>query len=248
MIARESFHTCAAQVPRRAVVVLRDRPQHGAQVVGDHDVEQRAERRLAALRRRCRGRRGRAAARSPPSTRRRGGSRRSRRGDGTRPPPATAAARASSTRVSPSLSFSMRSGTGTLEHLAPAGDEPERAEVEEAHVHRARRTGMVSATRRPPSFRGAVAGAELARHAVGLTRVDGEHVPVQRTVGGGAQARRAARSPRRRTGRGSPARCPRAWCPGAAPVSSHMATSSSGVAHRLAHRAGRCRRCATPTA
>ena len=41
-------------------------------------------------------------------------------------------------------------------------------------------TGMVSATRRPPSSTGAVAGAELARHAVGLAGVDGEHVPVER--------------------------------------------------------------------
>ena len=29
---------------------------------------------------------------------------------------------------------------------------------------------------------GAVAGAELARHAVGLAGVDGEHVPVERAV------------------------------------------------------------------
>ena len=112
----------AAQVPRRAVVVLRDRPQHGAQLVGDHDVEQRAEVRLAALGGDVARRRGRAAPRSPARTRRRGGSRRSRRGDGTRPPRATATSSSILSRVSGSRRRSMRSGTGTPRTSLPAGD------------------------------------------------------------------------------------------------------------------------------
>ena len=44
---------------RRAVVVLRHRPQHRAQVVGDHDVEQRVEGSTCRARRRCRRRPGR---------------------------------------------------------------------------------------------------------------------------------------------------------------------------------------------
>ena len=95
-------------------------------------------------------------------------------------------------------------------------------------------TGMVSATRRPPSSAARSPADELARHALGLARVDGEHVPVERAVGRRAHLRRAARSRRRRTRRGSPARCPRAWCPACSPVSSLMAMSSSGVAQRLA--------------
>ena len=81
---------------------------------------------------------------------------------------------------------------------------------------------------------GAVAGAELARHAVGLAGVDGEHVPVQRAVGRGAERAEQLDLVVGERGRGSPARCPRAWCPGGAPVSSHIARSSSGVAQRLA--------------
>ena len=124
-------------------------------------------------------------------------------------------------------------GHRRAEDVAPPGDEPDPAEVEEAHVHRhLHRHG--ERDQAATELGGAVTGRELARHALGLARVDGEHVPVERAVGRRAHLRRAARSRRRRTGRGSPARCPRAWCPGAAPVSSLIAMSSSGVAQRLA--------------
>ena len=43
-------------------------------------------------------------------------------------------------------------------------------------------TGMVSATIRPPASSARVDAVELARHAVGHARVDGEHVPVERSA------------------------------------------------------------------
>ena len=48
-MARVSSHTSARSAQRLGVVVGGHRPQHGAQVVGDHDVEQRVEGVLAAL-------------------------------------------------------------------------------------------------------------------------------------------------------------------------------------------------------
>ena len=131
----------------------------------------------------------------------------------------------------------MRSGTGRPRTSLQPGMQPDAAEVEEAHVHRhLHRHG--ERHQAATELGGAVAGRQLARHALGLARVDGEHVPVERAVGRRARPARAARSPRRRTGRGSPARCPRAWCPACSPVSSLMRDELFGrgpaAGHRLA--------------
>ena len=91
---------------------------------------------------------------------------------------------------------------------------------------------MVSATSRPPSSAAAVARRELARDPLGHARVDGEHVPVERAVGRRGHLRRAARSRRRRTCRGSRRRCPRACVPSCSPVAAHRASSSSRLAQR----------------
>ncbi len=88
-------------------------------------------------------------------------------------------------------------------------------------------TGIVRATTRPPISAARSPGLELARCPVGLARVDGEHVPVERPVGGRAHLRRAARSRRRRTGRGSRRTMPSSVVPACWPVSSQSASSSS---------------------
>ena len=76
----------------------------------------------------------------------------------------------------------MRSGTGTLSTSLQPGISQIPQKLRKL-MFIGTCTGMVSATSRPPSSRGAVAGRELARHPVGLAGVDGEHVPVERAVG-----------------------------------------------------------------
>ena len=140
----------------------------------------------------------------------------------------------------------MRSGTGRLSTSLQPGMQPEPQKLRKL-MFIGTSTGMVSATSRPPSSAARSPARELARHALGLAGVDGEHVPVERAVGRGADLRRAARSRRRRTGRGSPARCPRAWCPRArrSPRTARGARRASPTGWRPA---GRRRRCASTTA
>ena len=179
--ARGSFHTSRAHVPRGAVVVLGDGPQDGAQLVGDHDVEQRAEVRLAALGAISPTTRPRAV-RSRARTRRRGGSRRSRRGAGTRRPRVTASARASAagSRDRGAARCARVPGTDNT------SDQPGKSQIPQKLrklMFIGTWTGMVSATSRPPSS-GRGRSRRAGGIAIGLAGVDGEHVPVQRPVGG----------------------------------------------------------------
>ena len=76
-------------------------------------------------------------------------------------------------------------GHGQGEDLAPAGDEVERAEGAERHVH----GGEDRHRERDDPATGlarALTGDELARYAFGYGGVDGEDVPVERPPGGGA--------------------------------------------------------------
>ena len=127
----------AAQLPRRAVVVLRHRPR--ARCAGRRRSRCRAACRSSTGRARPRSSRDDAAAQRlvlggvHVAER---GSRPSRRGGGTRPPPATATARAAQTRVSGSRQAFDALGHRHAETSLPARQQPDRAEVEEAHVHR----------------------------------------------------------------------------------------------------------------
>ena len=79
-------------------------------------------------------------------------------------------------------------GLGQAHDVAPAGDEEERAVRAEAHVHRdERRHGQGDDL--PARGGGGRRGGELVLDPVGRTGVDGEHVPVERPLGGDAHGR-----------------------------------------------------------
>jgi hypothetical protein len=69
----------------------------------------------------------------------------------------------------------------TVEDLLPSRQQPERAERREVHVHpddRRHRQRDDAA----PDLRGPIGRAQLVRDAIGIARVDGEDVPVERTA------------------------------------------------------------------
>ena len=170
-----------AHRPRGLVAVVGVGPQHGAQVVGQHDVEQGVEGRGAALG----GDVGHAAEGAAVVGRRVGVA------DDVGAPVGQAAEHPGLLAAGALVQHGAHGGIGQLlhalvlgqaHHVTPARDEEERAVGAEAHVHRdERRHGQGDDP--PAGGGGGGRGRELVLNALGRTGVDGEHVPVER-VGG----------------------------------------------------------------
>ena len=192
-------------------------PQHGAQVVGEHDVDRGSRTDRCPARRRCRRRGGPASALVGRAVRVAdavaaevgepvehadvaAGA-----GDATAPAPRGRAAARCARRA------------GRLRIVAPAGQEVQRAVGAEAHVHGDdhRHGERHDATAALP---GEAGRQQLARRCGPGRR---RRPPARSSSAAGwrrPRARPSARPRRRRTRRWPRRRCPRGWCPGARPT------------------------------